>query len=308
MSIDYNKICEMYDYGYSSHDIAKECNCSIGTIYNTLKKYNKETRGYSIGILQSVKDEVIERYKNNESIWSICNSMGLYQSKVNKIINECNIERISTSKRLNPDLNETYFENIDTPDKAYWLGWMITDGCISKGHTISMSLQMRDRYILEQLEKDLGIHNKIKLFNKEYYRFSFCCKKMTEDLFKYGIVRNKTFTVDIPYIDEKLLPHLLRGCFEGDGGISKSFRKKQNKYEYELSFYGNYKCVSTFNNMISKITELKPKNIVKSNSIYRVRWSSHNEIIKILEILYKDSDEHRLNRKYNFINEIKEQI
>lgn len=308
MGIDYNKICEMYDYGYNTYDIAKECSCSIGTIYNTLKKYNKDTRGYHRGTLQSVKDEVIKRYKNNESIWSICNSMNLYQSKVNKIINECNIERISTSKRLNPNLNETYFENIDTTDKAYWLGWLITDGCISKGNTISISLQMRDKYILEQFENDLGLDNKIKVFNKKYCRFSFCCKKMVEDLSKYGIIKDKTFTVNIPDIDEKLLLHLLRGCFEGDGGISKSFRKKGNKYEYELSFCGNYQCVNTFNNMISKITELIPKNIVKSNSIYRVRWSSHDEIIKILETLYKDSDKHRLNRKYDFINELKEQL
>ena len=39
---------------------------------------------------------------------------------------------------------------------------MITDGCVSKGNCISLSIQNRDRYILEKLEKDLGLENKIK--------------------------------------------------------------------------------------------------------------------------------------------------
>ena len=57
MGIDYNKICEMYDYGYNTYDIAKECSCSIGTIYNTLKKYNKDTRGYHRGTLQNLGEK-----------------------------------------------------------------------------------------------------------------------------------------------------------------------------------------------------------------------------------------------------------
>lgn len=303
--IDYNKICNMYDGGYSVNEISFQCDCSIGTIYNILKRNNKKTRDYNRGILKQIEKEVIDRYMKNESIWHICKEMNLYQTKVKKILYNNNINHISYSKRLNPLLIENYFEKIDNPDKAYWLGWLITDGCISKGNTISLSLQKQDIYVLENIQKDLGLNNKIKEFNQNYVRFSFCCKKMVEDLSKYGIIKNKTFVVDIPKLNIELLPHLLRGCFEGDGGISKIYRKKTNKYEYELSFCGNRQSVESFNNLISLITCIKEKNIIKSNSIYRVRWASKKEIIKILEILYKNCGKHMLERKYKFINEIK---
>lgn len=305
MNIDYNKICLMYNNGYDVSIIADECHCSTGTIYNTLKKHKINHRNHRRGILQETRDKVIDSYCNNKSVYSICNSFKLSQNKVKRILNEANINEISASKRLNPDLDENYFENIDTPEKAYWTGWLITDGCVSKKHSIGLSLQMKDKYILELFEKDIGLHNKIKIFNKRYFRFSFCCKKMIEDLSKYGIIENKTFTVDIPNIKKELISSLLRGCFEGDGGISKSFRKKYKRYEYELSFCGNYNCVSSFNKIISREIDMPPKNIVKSNSIFRVRWSSRSEIIKIMEYLYRDCGEHKLSRKYDYIKELK---
>ncbi len=87
-------------------------------------------------------------------------------------------------------------------------------------YSIQLSLQSSDLHILQQLESDLGVRDKIKIFNRVYYRFYFCSKRMIKDLEKYGLVQNKTFTIQIPEIKEELYPALLRGMFDGDGGIS----------------------------------------------------------------------------------------
>lgn len=298
------KVINLYQEGFQTKEISEECKCSIGTIYNILKRHNIKHRDYQVGILKSFENEVIERYQNGQSIYSISLSLNTYTSKIKKIIEKNKIKKISYSKRCNLNLKENYFEHIDSNEKAYWLGWMITDGCVSKGNCISLSIQNRDRYILEKLEKDLGLENKIKPFNKKYVRFSFCCKKMVEDLSKYGIVKNKTFTVNLPDIDEQFLPSLLRGCLDGDGGISRHFRK--GKYEYELSFSGNKQCVEKFNQKISCLTNLQEKNIVKNNNIWRVRWFSKKEILLILKKLYNIQDNRMLMRKFNFIKELEE--
>lgn len=304
MTEKHKKIIELYEQGVSNNDIVKECKCSIGTIYNVLKRNNLKHRDYHKGILKNIEDEVIERYNNSESVHKICKEMKLYPSKVNFILSKNKIEEISSSKRYNINLNEDYFENIDSNEKAYWLGFLITDGCVSKGNAISLTLHKKDRHILEVLEKDLGVENKIKDFNKEYVRFMFCCKKMVNDLEKYGIVKNKTTTVTLPNIDDKYLPSLLRGCIDGDGGISKHYRN--GKYEYELSFCGNKNCVMAFNEKIKLLTSLKERNITKNNSIWRVRWFSKKEILLILKTLYHECGEHKLIRKYNFINELEQ--
>ena len=151
--------------------------------------------------MKSFQEEVVERYNNGESINSISLSLNTYNAKVKRIIEEQNVNKISYSKRCNKKLIEDYFKKIDSDDKAYWLGWLITDGCVSKGNCISLTLKEDDKHILELLEKDLGLENKIKPFNKKYVRFSFCCKNMAEDLSVYGIVKNKTFTVNLPNIE-----------------------------------------------------------------------------------------------------------
>lgn len=306
MKYDYDKIIDMYQNGRSLTDIVNECGCCYGTIYHTLKRFNIDKRGGCVKVLPSdLRDEIISRYKNNESIYSITKALKVTCDCVKKVLDTENVVTISPCKRFNHDMKEDFFEKIDTPSKAYWLGWLITDGCISKGYTISMSLQERDLEILERFQNDLGLSGKIKIFNKKYYRLSFCCKKMVEDLSKYGVVKNKTFTVTIPDVNDELLPHLLRGCFEGDGGISKTLRKKYNRYEYEIGFTGNIECVNRFNILVSKLTGIAPKNIVKNNSICRVRWSSITEMYNILDKFYGDCGEHKLNRKYKLFEEIK---
>lgn len=290
------KILEMYNNGYSSNEIAEVIGCSVGTIYNVLKRLNQPTRNGYHGIKKDFVNEVITRYKNNESIFSICNTLGTYQEKVKKILKDNNIETISYSKRNNPDFKEDYFEKIDSHDKAYWLGWLITDGCVSKT-SISLSIKACDKYILEQFQNDLGLVNKIKPFNGKYFRFMFWSKKMVDDLSKYGIIGNKTFTVDLPKINKEFVPSLLRGCIDGDGSIS--YLQYEKRKDSELSFTGNEMCVMSFSKLISETVGLKEKKITKNNSIFRVRWSSKKDIIQICEKIYKNSDNHRLSRKYD---------
>ena len=54
-------------------------------------------------------------------------------------------------------VNDNYFENIDSEDKAYFLGFMMADGNLSKGqHTeeyirVNLHLQVSDIEILEKV-------------------------------------------------------------------------------------------------------------------------------------------------------------
>lgn len=299
------KIVEMYNDGYNPNEIAKIFVCSVGTVYNALKREKQCTRNGYHGIKKDLVNDVIKLYKNNESVFSICNKLGLYQDKVKRILHENNIKTISSAKRNNPNFNEDYFENIDSEDKAYWLGWLITDGCINDT-SISITLKECDTYILEQFQSDLGLMNKIKQFNKKYSRLMFWSKKMIEDLAKYGIVPNKTFTIDLPKIREDLIPSLLRGCVDGDGSIT--YLTYSNRLTTELMFCGNRTSVESFNKLACQLIGIEEKNIVPNNSIFRVRWSSRKEIVDICNKLYENSEKHKLIRKYEKYIKIKKLI
>ena len=61
-------------------------------------------------------------------------------------------------------------------------------------------------------------------------------KHMCESLEKYGLTQNKTFTITFPnFLNEKLIPHFIRGYFDGDGTTSVFKRKDNGKVDCCIS-------------------------------------------------------------------------
>lgn len=60
-------------------------------------------------------------------------------------------------------VNENIFENIDTEEKAYWLGFMFADGCINRtSDRIELSLKEEDLY----KDSNIYLDRKFNLYNK----------------------------------------------------------------------------------------------------------------------------------------------
>ena len=116
-------------------------------------------------------------------------------------------------------VDDNYFSTIDSQKKAYWLGWLITDGyVITKLNTerqgnvnvnhLGLHLQKNDLNVLEEFRNDLKSDYPISFRNKResfYYvnkitqkghliqsnescTFEFSSAKMIQDLAKYGII------------------------------------------------------------------------------------------------------------------------
>ncbi len=258
--------------------------------------------------------EVINKYKNGESVLSLSKTYKTYTGKIQSILDKNDIEKITQAKRNNPLLIEDYFKCIDTKEKAYWLGWLLTDGGISPDGDIEISLSNKDEYILKLFEKDLGISNHVKPFGQKYCRFYLGSKAMCNDLLQYGIVPNKTLELKYPSnIPEKYETHLLRGMFDGDGGLTIGFatrfykhrNKSYTKPYRELSFTGTYDMCENFQKVLLKYTDFSIKNIGANHNIYRVRWSSKEDIVNVMSVLYKDCEDHYLKRKYDLYLQLK---
>lgn len=86
--------------------------------------------------------EQIERliYLNNHhySYRAMAEEMNCGQKVISDFFKENNILKTKSLKQ-NHDINENYFEKIDTEEKAYLLGLLLTDGSIRKGKNKSQS-------------------------------------------------------------------------------------------------------------------------------------------------------------------------
>lgn len=119
-------------------------------------------------------------------------------------------------------LNENYFDVIDTPEKAYWLGFLVTDGSVYS-NDINIRLGEEDTEHLHKFVSALGsgypVEHKVNNFGRSYAEVEIHCLHMVRALARHGVMRGKPNNQpwDGP---AELLPHYWRGAVDGDGWLS----------------------------------------------------------------------------------------
>lgn len=164
------------------------------------------------------KNLIIKLYSSGLNFKEIMEIIPMTKRALPQVLKENNI---NTKRRNRYSLNEDYFETIDTEHKAYWLGLIAADGCITSANYFAITL--KDEDILKELKKDLHFSGDIYSPQSKYgiyYRINFSSKKICNDLRKLGISENKSLTYNnFPNIRHGLIRHFIRGYFDGDGSI-----------------------------------------------------------------------------------------
>ena len=142
----------------------------------------------------------------------------LSQTQVSKIIRDSGIKlpksRLNMSK-LNIDVN--YFKIINTPEKAYWLGFICADGCIYKNGG-KLTITVKDKEICEKFKRDIKSEHKIseriiydKRTNKKYtaYSIQITNTPFVTNLINIGITHEKSLKLEFLKIDEKYYSYFI---------------------------------------------------------------------------------------------------
>lgn len=221
--------------------------------------------------------------------------------------------------------NESYFEVIDTEEKAYWLGFISADGCVTKAsqynsYRLQISLSEIDSYHIQKFLNCIDANDiNIKTIDstgfsqgtpgKRTSQVSLNSYKLYKDLCKYNVHTNKTYDIELPDLSDEMMNHYLRGFFDGDASYHYHYDMKSNRYRY------SFEVVGASLKMMEQIRDyLNSKNITthiytrkskhSDNQMIRLMSGSRKEMLKIFDLLYSDSHIY-LNRKYDKINEIK---
>ena len=221
------------------------------------------------------------KYLYEEEGWTIKQIEKKYKSghgNISRMLDEMGVKKKFWLSK-NRLLKEDYFENIDCPEKAYYLGLLFTDGNISpdseniRAPMVRIELVETDIDILERLKKDLKSESTLKYnkrANREHatYAFGIRNQKIADDLAKWNIVPNKTYEVDEIIIPENYKIDFLRGFIDGDGSL----------YWSNNSFHINV-CGHS-RNIIGQIADLgneligkeKKTGIQCNNGVNRYTW------------------------------------
>ncbi len=229
--------------------------------------------------------------------------------------------------------NFNYFDVIDTPNKAYWLGFLFADGYIAKRirktntgserieYNLKFSVKDSDDEILIKLAKDLEsnypIHYydvKSSLGDLREARLFITNKYMVEKLYnEYGIVPNRTSIQKIvEHLPENLYRYFILGLFDGDGSFSFYFIHETRR-KMSLKFGGSEEVLRFIESILIKEQLVAPmqRQIARRHKDGDGTWrcltfTGINNCIKILNWLYQDSPIY-LERKYQkYLNILKE--
>lgn len=169
-------------------------------------------------------------------------------------------------------LNDEYFDAIDTPGKAYWLGFITADGCVMEdaaGRPASLVVELAryDDGHLRTMCLDLGSDRPV-LYNRQFAGVSFGSRHMANALCRLGVTPRKSLIVEPWDGSAELMPHYWRGLVDGDGTIHTS------KSRWCVGICGSYACVSAFGSWARGVTggRAQPRPARKDTACWQ--WTS----------------------------------
>lgn len=269
--------------------------------------------------LQERYEEIKDMYLNqNISSTQIAKILGAKRYQINYILEKNNISKTFSEARREYYLNEYYFDKIDTPNKAYILGFLYADGYNNDiNHTIVLSLQEKDKDTLEKIRNEIGcekplyhIHSINKYDNKprEMESLILASKHMSETIKKWGLVPNKTFIIEFPaFLSDELIPHFIRGYFDGDGcaWIGHNGSKNINSKRMQVTIMSSMLLCKGLKKYLEEklnifISLSIPSGHKPENGLIRIEQKQ--AIKKFMNYIYKDADLY-MERKYNKFKE-----
>jgi hypothetical protein len=199
--------------------------------------------------------------------------------------------------------DEDYFENIDTEDKAYFLGFIIADGNVDSIFNTIQIIQ-KEPYILNEFKRYINYEGEVgKSRSRTTYHIKVSSFKMKQDLIKLGVVSNKTRIIKYPTIADNLQNHFIRGVFDGDGCISLRTDKRDNQQRGQVNICsGSLEFITEYYIRLVKYCDLSGKNKIRcpSGSYYVIDWGGLSDIEKIYDFLYKDATVYLRRKKETF--------
>lgn len=202
--------------------------------------------------------------------------------------------------------NREVFHSIDTPEKAYWLGFILADGCIHIsnfenmiGH-FSLDISGEDKEHLEKFssfieaQEDIIQHTTHSITGNDLVHIQLCCAATLKDLYSLGIYPKKSGKEE--WIETPFPQDFIRGCYDGDGYIKKDLKS--------IGLVGSYNLLQSIQKVFEQNLQITPKKIGEHGSIFRIEYTSKEDKKKIANYLWYDGCV-SLNRKQELADKIK---
>ena len=195
------------------------------------------------------------------------------------------------------NVNENYFDEIDTEEKAYYLGLIMADGCVYRGpsprsYIFQINLSSKDKKELERMNEafssDYQIYDVAGSHNNMISELCISNTRFCRGLMEHGITLRKTENCHFPdFMNEHLTNCFLKGFFDGDGNIYHNPNRR--KHNLQFSMIGTFDFISGAQQYLSE-NDI-PSFIYKASKTDKVvilATSSYKAIQQLYKLLYNN--------------------
>lgn len=198
--------------------------------------------------------------------------------------------------------NETFFQTIDSPEKAYWLGFLGADGCVSP-NGFKVALKSGDVSHLRQLSADVSFTGPVRARpSMNASELTVCSMRMRADLIRHGVVPRKSYCNPAPWLPaEHLRAHFWRGYFDGDGSFP--IVKSGARTLLRAVFVNSPLVVAAFVADAKRATSASAARIERRNRVELASWANLESVAAVAAWLYGMPEGPRLARKAQIAEE-----
>ena len=176
-------IIKKYISGESIVELSEKNKSCTRTISKILRSNNIKIRDFKEASLlknmlpQEEEQKIIDLYLSGYSIHKISKYTKHARQTCSKILDSNNIIKRQYDNRTYK-VNDDYFSIIDIPEKAYWLGMLAADGCVTSGsrNGIILSLKRDDKNHIFRFKGCVGAEAPVR----DKYNYGSFSNKVSE--------------------------------------------------------------------------------------------------------------------------------
>lgn len=254
------------------------------------------------------KDELYDMYYNKGmSTTEIGRYFGCWGSTISSNMKRIGfkLRKVEPGSRINAKyhINSSYFDEINTAEKAYVLGFICADGHVSKQNSLMFAQNVREVDVLEKINAELESNCPILVKDIDKRTLTIHDEKIAMRLKEMGINNNKSMWFDfhkvLSYVPKEYERDFIRGMFDGDGSICIYHYDYFKKPTYHFGFTGIYDTAI----YIRDYFNLGTKMADEGNGIFTCVSTCTANIIAAGHMMYDDATIY-LNRKKEKFEEV----
>lgn len=259
------------------------------------------------GFRKLPEEEIVKLYNEGASARELAKKYNIDKASIKRRLlkHGVKLRSLSEANRIY-SFDENIFSKIDSHEKAYWLGFIASDGSIY-GNSLRVALSFKDLDHLEKfrnfLKAEHPIHTYYPIVRGKKYKsceISVHSDKIVGDLLKLNIGNKKSITLQPSPIKQKYINSYLLGVVDGDGCFSVNKRGQML-----LNIISSLPMCQFIMNVLVEECDIKPTKIgdeKRSPGMHYCYFGGNDKVKSIIDFLYRDAYV-CLDRKFNIVKE-----